>query len=273
MRGFGYRPVPAGVRQEPWHLHPKATRAGAASPDSNLSRFAPPVDDQDGVGQCTGQAVTCGAQTTLAVAGIQIHYLDPQAAYRLARCLDRAYAAYPTGPLPPLEDVGADPNLAHLAMTRWGCPSTVDTFGFDGPCPEMTAAYGQHANDEPSLGELEESDEFKVIGQQAIYSSGPQRLLDVRAALAANFAVTMSVYASDDRFQRYIRGVMGPAPAYVSCNHLVCVIGCYTDATGATILIVQNSWGRNWGESGLFRCTTDVLLQSDGVHVCSVKGI
>jgi hypothetical protein len=261
------------VREEPWHLHPKATRGGVLSPDSDLTRFAPPVDDQGVVGQCTGQAVTCGVQTTLAAAGVQIPYLDPQAAYRLARCLDRAYTSYPTGPLPPLEDVGADPNLAHLALTRWGCPATVDTFGFDGPCPEMTEAYGQHSNDEPKLGELEDSDEFRVIGQQRIYSTGQQRILDVRAALAAGFAVTMAVHASDDRFQGYMGGVMGPAPAWASCNHLVCAIGDYTDATGTTILIVQNSWSKNWGESGLFRCHSDVLLASDGTHVCSVRKV
>jgi hypothetical protein len=231
------------------------------------------VDDQDGVGQCTGQAIIVGAHTALGAAGISLpHYLDPQGLYRLARCLERAYE-YPSGMLPSLQDNGADPNMVYLALNRWGCPNAIDTFGFDEPCAELTAAYGQHANDEPMLGELQEADEFKAVGQQAVFSGGQQRILDVRAALAAGFPATMSVYASDDRFQRYIRGVMGPAPAYVSCNHLVCVIGCYTDATGATILIVQNSWGRNWGESGLFRCTTDVLLQSDGVHVCSVKGI
>jgi hypothetical protein len=206
-------------------------------------------------------------------AGVPLpNYLDPQAAYRLARCMERAYGYPWTGGNPPaLEDVGADPNMVYLGINRWGCPRSSDTFGFDGPCPDLTAAYGQHANDEPMLGDMEDADDFKVVGQQAVFSTGQQRILDVRAANASNFPVTMSVYASDDRFQGYIGGVMGPAPAGSSCNHLVCIVGNYTDATGATIFLVQNSWSRSWGENGLFRASSGILLQSDGVHVCSMR--
>jgi hypothetical protein len=271
-RGMGYRPVPAGVRESLWHLHPMAGKAGQKSPDRDLTMFAPAVDDQDGVGQCTGQAVGCGVMTALSADGTPVDgYLDPQALYRLARCIDRAYGFPWLNGMPPLQDLGADPNMVHLAINHWGCPKLKDTFGYPGPCPELSVAYGQHKNDEPRLDELEASDAFKVVGQHRVLSTGQQRIDDVRAALDASFAITMSVYASDARFQNYVGGVMGPAPDGSGCDHLVCVIGDFTDATGGTIFIVQNSWGDEWGQSGLFWAHSKVLLQSDGVHVCSVS--
>lgn len=272
-RGTGYHPVPAGVREDYWHMHPKAPRAGQASPDADLVRFAPPIDDQGQVGQCTGEAVTCGTTTTLRAAGADVAgFLDAQSPYRMARALDRA-AEYPwaDGKPPALQDTGADPNQVFRALNKYGCRTTLDGYGFDGPCPELTAAYETHANDEPDLLELEEDDTFRAVGQQRVLSVGQQRIDDVRAALAAGFAVTMSVYASDARFQDYVGGVMPPAPDWVGCNHLVCVVGDYTDATGATVLLVQNSWSKAWGEAGYFRASSGILLQSDCVHVASVR--
>jgi hypothetical protein len=270
-RGTGYRPVPAGVRESLWRLHPKAIRGGKA-PDTNLEPFAPAVDDQDGVGQCTGQAVTCAVMTTLAKAGTPVPaYLDPQAAYRLARCMERSYSYPWTGGPPKLQDVGADPNMVYLAGNQWGFPTLIDTFNLPGPCPELSLAYGVHANDEPHLDDLQASDDFKVIGQHRVLSTGQQRIEEVRTALAAGFAVTISVYASDDRFQSYVGGVLPPAPEGSGCDHLVCLVGDFTDATGGTVLVGQNSWGKNWGQAGRFWAHEKVLIQSDGVHVCSVR--
>jgi hypothetical protein len=271
-RGRGYRPVPKGVREELWHLHPMAEKAGQKSPDRDLTMFAPAVDDQGDVGQCTGQAVGCGDMTTLSAGGTPVDgYLDPQSLYRLARCMERAYGYPWSNGMPPLQDLGADPNLVHLAINRWGCSTLKDTFGYPGPCPELTAAYGQRRNDEPTLGEMEASDAFRMVGQQRVTSTGQQRIDDVRTAISVGFACTMSVYASDARFQSYVGGVMGPAPDGSGCDHLVCVIGDFTDAIGETIFIVQNSWGTEWGQSGRFWAHSKVLLQSDGVHICSVR--
>jgi len=275
VKGTGYRPVPENVREDLWHMHPRAQRAGA-SPDTDLTKFASPVDDQDGVGQCTGEAVVCGVHATLGAAGVPVAkgYLDPQALYRLARCMERAYDyPWPGGSPPPLRDEGSDPNLVHLALARWGCPSTLDTFGLDGPCEELTAAYAQHACDEPLVDELQSSDEFKLVGQLAIRSTGQQRLLDVRAALASRFAVTMALHASDSRFQDYRGGVMGPPPDGSRCDHLTCVLATYTDVSGNTVLVGQNSWSKRWGEGGFFRCCSEVLMRSSGVHACSVRRV
>jgi hypothetical protein len=271
-RGLGYRPVPAGVREDMWHMHPMATR-GMRAPDRDLTVFAPDVDDQDGVGQCTGNAVTCAVMATLAAAGTPVDaYLDPQSAYRLARCLDRSHSYPWSGGTPPaLEDVGADPNLVYLAGNKFGFAALKDTFGYQAPCPELTAAYGQRRNEEPMLGELQDSDAFKAVGQQRVLSTGQQRIDDVRTALAAGFAVTMSVHASDYRFQGYVGGVMPPAPEGQWCNHLVCIVGDFTDTTEATVFIVQNSWSTLWGMGGRFWAHSGILLQSDGIHVASVR--
>ena len=267
--GTGYRPVPAGVREDPWHLHPMA-RLGA-SPDADLTPFAPPVDDQDGVGQCTGQAVICGAFTALGKAGTPLaQYPNPQTAYRMALCLARSYE-WSSGNPPSLQDTGTDPNLVYLGLNKWGCASAKDVLGFADPCPELTAAYAQHACDEPTLGEFEFSDNMKLVGQQVVTSSGQQRILDVRAALAAGFPFTMSVYASDARFQGYTGGVMPAAPDGSECDHLVCALKSTTLATGETVFLVQNSWSKGWGMGGFFLASSGILLQSDGVHVCSLR--
>jgi hypothetical protein len=272
-RGTGFLPVPRDRIEDLWHTHPRAARSGQSYPDADLIPWAPPVDDQDGIGQCTGNAVTTAVMTTLAKAGIPLPgYLDPQSAYRMARCLGRAQG-YPwgSGGMPPLVDVGADPNLVYLAGNRHGYGTTMDTFRLPGPCAELTACYAKYANREPQLGELQSSDAFKVIGQHRVLSTGQQRIADVRAALASGFAATMSVYASDDRFQGWRSGVMPPAPSGSPCDHLVCIVCSYTDATGATVFVTQNSWGRGYAEAGRYRAHSGILLQSDTVHVCDVR--
>jgi hypothetical protein len=270
--GKGFRPVPAGRIEDQWHQHPRAARAGQASPDSDMKSSLPPVDDQNGCSQCTGQAVTGAAMTTLAAAARPVNgYLDPQAAYRLARCIERAQM-YPWngGQLPTLQDNGADPNLVHLAGSEYGFARTLDTFGYPGPCPALTADYATYVNVEPQMMELECSDDFKLLGQFRVQSTGAQRIADVRAALASRFAVTLSVYASDDRFQGYVGGLMPPKPDGADDDHLIFCYGCFTDATGATVFLCQNSWGVGFGMSGRLWLHQSDMVRSANVHVASV---
>jgi len=274
VRGLGYRPVPSGRHEDIWHTHPKAARAGQVSPDRTLEMFAPPVDDQGSVGQCTGQAVTCGDSTSLAAAGVPVSgFLCAQSPYRMARCMERAPFWNGQGDPPALQDNGADPNLVHLALTKYGCSTSDELEGYPGPCPGLTEAYEANVNREPDLAELAEDDAFKLVGQYRVTSTGAQRILDVRAALAAGFAFTLSVYASDDRFQNYVGGVLPPAPDGSPCNHLIAGIGGFTDAASASVFICQNSWSKDWGISGRLWVHEKVILQSDAVHICSVRRV
>jgi hypothetical protein len=271
--GKGFRPVPAGRIEDQWHQHPKAARAGQASPDSDWTVYLPPGDDQNGCSQCTGHAVTGADMTTLSAAGRPVNgYLDPQAAYRLARCMERAqWYPWNGGQLPTLQDNGADPNLVHLAGSKYGFARTLDTFGLEGPCQRLTECYAMTVNGEPMIGELESSDEFKLLGQFRVQSTGQQRIADVRAALASRFAVTLSVYASDERFQGYCGGLMPPKPEGADDDHLIFCYGCFTDATGATVFLCQNSWGVGYGMSGRLWLHQSDLVRSTNVHVASVS--
>jgi hypothetical protein len=269
--GKGYRPVPAGRAQIPWHLHPRSRAAGVIPSSVDLTPFRPPIYDQGSIGECSGEGTVGSVTTTLAKAGTPVSaLLSPLSVYRLGRCIERALK-YSGGVLPKLTDSGANPDDVFRALNLYGVATCQDVAGVPGPCAALTAYEEAHVNDEPSLEELELDDKFKALGQFLITSTGQQRLDDVARALASGFAVGFSVYASDDRFQRYAGGVMGPPPSGVYCDHWVYMTGFVTSVTNHRIYRAPNSWGEGWGEQGEFQACEEIVLASDCVEVASVK--
>ncbi len=271
-RGTGYRPVPAGVRQDPWHLHRKSYASEPISDAVDMTPYRPPIFDQGQTGSCVGHGTVGAVMTTLAKAGTPAsELLCPLSVYRLARCMDRTLSWYGSPSPPPLMDDGTDPDLAMHAIATWGIATCRELLGVDGPGSDYTARLEAEVNREPMLGELEASDAFKLVGQHAILSGGQQRLDDVARALDSGFAVGLAVYASDNRFQCYVGGVLMQAPAVSRCDHWTYLTGFYTDATGHRIYRGVNSWGPSWGESGEFLACEGVILDSDCLEAMSVR--
>ena len=260
--GADYKPPRPGRILIPWHLHPRATRGAAIQP-GDLTPFIPPIGNQDAIGECTGYGTKDGISTSLTKAGHTVPgYLAALPLYRAVRCLERA-AAYPSGTLPTLTDSGASPDDVFTVATRFGIQTTAEECGETGPSDALSQYEDAHVNDEPPLGEFEQDAAFKVVGAFDIVSTGDQRIEDVASALAAGYAVGISVYAADARFQDYVGGVMPDPPAGAGCDHWNYLAGCYLDATSAPIFTAVNSWSKSWGESGLWRGGAGHLQASD----------
>jgi hypothetical protein len=276
-RGKGYLPIPEGRALDNWHLHPLALAAVAPSGHADLRPFRPRTTDQGRIRACTGHGYTGSVSTTLAKAGTPVPMLSPSSAYKLGRCMARADGIRGTATqLPPLEDRGANPDDVHRAAAIYGIAQALYIEGVDVPCDELTASGEKHVLDEPLLIEMQHSNMLRLVGHERVWSTGQDRLDDVCRALDAGFAVEISVYASDARYQGYVGGVMPPPPSGVWCDHWNYLVGYETDATGTRIYFGVNSWGEQWGErdvigGGTYRACPQIILASDCLMVASVR--
>jgi hypothetical protein len=175
--------------------------------------------------------------------------------------------------LPPLTDSGANPDDAYTALTLYGCQSTADECGELGPSSKLTAYEEAHVNDEIVGEELIADSTFRLVGQFEIMSIGQDRLDAVAQAIASKFAVGISVYASDDRFQGYTGGLMAGPPAGFFPDHWVYITKFYTDASGHRVYGLVNSWGELWGIGGEFLACEAVILAADCLMVASVAEV
>ena len=231
----------------PWNLHPKATRGKTLVP-SDLTAFMPPVGNQDRIGACSGYGTKDAIATSLSKSGhVLPGYLAALPLYRATRCLERAGACLDPA-TNPLVDSGASPDDVCKVMSSFGAQTTLDECGLAGPCDALSQYENEHVNDEPTLHEFEMSDKFKVAGAFDIVSIGSQRIIEVATALASGYAVGISVYAADDRFQSYTGGVMPNPPSREQCDHWNYLVGLYLDATQTPIFVGVNSWTTGWGQ-------------------------
>jgi hypothetical protein len=261
----GYRPVPPGVRELPWDLHPMAAATGALPREVDWLKFYLKYFQGD-TGSCVGHGTVNGVNTTLGVAGLTPpEPLCPLSVYTNARCMERIVHKYRM----PLGDNGTDPNLAAIGISTWGIATCREWMRVDGPGEEYTRALEAMVNHEPKLGQFQSADRFRVIGQHIIISTDQQRLDDVATALAAGFGVGISVYASDDRFQGYSSGVLPDPPPGAKCDHWVALGGYETIGT-TRVLRGMNSW-KGWGEGGAFSCGPRTILAADCIAVYSVR--
>ena len=80
--------------------------------------------------------------------------------------------------------------------------------------------------------------------------------------------VALGINASNRIFQSYSSGILqdpkGSCKPYI--DHGVTAVG-YGTENGLDYMIVRNSWGTGWGESGYFR----VAIDKDGAGVCGVQ--
>lgn len=255
----------------PWHLHPKSSAPISTSYD--LTSFRAPIYNQGGIGSCTACGTIGSVQTSLAAAGRTISPpLAPLSLYRPTRMLARA-KDWNGGPLPPLTDSGANPADAYQALTSYGCQTTVEECGEMGPSDTLTSYEEEHVNDLIVAEDLILDATFKVTGQFAIVSSGSQRLKDVAQAVSSKFAVGVSVYAADDRFQGYTGGIMAGPPVGSIPDHWVYITRYYQDAAGDFIFGLPNSWSEAWGINGEFLAFQDVILAADCLMVASVTPV
>lgn len=259
--GRGHRPDPPEVaaRRKGFHLL-KAKRGFDASslPSKvDLSPYVtgpggPGIFDQGSTGSCEGHAHAGAITARFAALGAPIPVVSPIGIYCLARCIGRQ--ANRDGTLPPLTDDGTEPSLAISAVETWGVTS-VDAWG-SFPADPSTI------NAEPSLAELEDASDFKLLGAYFLQHAGDQKVLDIMTALAAGYPVVIALPASGETFNDYTGGVMGALSGPI--DHANYIVG-YELATpgnyGSVIVKCVNSWGVGWGERGMYRANRHFVDQ------------
>jgi hypothetical protein len=230
----------------PWSLHPRATRETALVP-SNLTPWMPSIGNQDRIGACNSYGTKDGVSTSMSKAGHPVPgYLAALPLYRGTRCLERAASTWSGDELPPLTDCGADPDDVLRVAQQFGIQTSAQECHCDGPCSALSKYEDDNVNAEPTLGEFEHDSTFKVVGGFDIVSSGQQRLLDVSNALASGYAVGISLYAADDRYQQYDGGILADPPSGSDCDHYNYLVGLDL-ASGSPLFIGVNSWDVGWG--------------------------
>jgi len=272
-----YRPPRPGRLKLSWNLHPKAAQSSVLQA-SDLTPWMPPVGNQDQIGACNSYGTKDGASTSLVKAGHPVPgYFAALHLYRATRCMERAAAGLDPA-TNPLTDSGANPDDVLAVIHNWGMQTSAAECGEIGPSAALSAYEDQHCNDEPTAREFEQDSSFKVVGGFDITSTGDQRLLDVSNALAAGYAVGISVYAADARFQGYSSGVLPDPPAGAGCDHWNYLVGL--DLTTGPLFVGVNSWtatnwGRAWGSApgGLWLGGPGIIQAADALIVYAVSEV
>jgi hypothetical protein len=256
--GYGCLPDPDTVRTP----SSRVLLGTASTPSAaTLRAHTPSVPlDQGPTSSCVGHAFAASIFASLSAAGTPLPDVpSPVGIYTLARCIDRA-ATEDGGDLPPLVDTGSFPDQAARALREWGCGATITDWPTD----------PARINDEPTLGKLRGQSLFKLVGHYKINTYGGARVLDIRRALAAGFAVTCAVDV-DEAFEAYDGGVLGARKGDNLGGHYIYLHGYDTEVDGKTVFEGTNSWGIGWGALGRFRGDEAFAARLRDLYVMKVR--
>lgn len=260
---YGYIPNPPGhIAGIPFEHHKLA--AGATPDHVDQRQHAPPVKDQTACGSCTGHGTSTGISTTCRAQGRPLPFEPSERGiYCLARAVDRM-------PGDPLTDDGAMPTQVMRAVTAWGVRPTQSPISTG----ENSDCEPSNVNDEPTLAELEDDAKALIVGEYVITATGAARILQIRQALAAGFAVCFGVDV-DQAFEDYMGGtpIKAPDPNGILGGHWLCAVGYRTDSHGKTIVIFRNSWGLSWGIAGDGEGDESFIAGWSDIYVMNVREV
>jgi hypothetical protein len=157
----------------------------------------------------------------------------------------------------PLKNEGVVPLAAAQGMAKFGVPS-VDQVPLD----------FDRINEPPSLEEDEHASAFRVSGWHRILSEGPQRLADMRVAIASNCLVAVGA-AIDQAFLEYEGGDAAPTDLANMVGRHMWPVGQY-DSAGR--FRGFNHWGPEWGEGGFVWLPPEFLLSEAVTDLIVVTG-
>jgi len=149
--------------------------------------------------------------------------------------------------------------LKHGVAEEYQVPYT----GHDGNCPGQTAALDMaqlFASTDDSAPTQSAGNGFGMTGWETLPKNQYEPLA---RAIAEKGPVAVSV-AADQWFQ-YESGIFNGCPKDAVIDHAVVAIG-YGEESGHKYWVIQNSWGREWGESGHIR-----LERHDGDDYCGMN--
>lgn len=234
---YGHIRDPIGHRRTPVQ---RLVGAGTYPRQASLELYAPHPGDQGRTGRCVGYG-KWGSMYTSTQGEVNA---SPTGIYRLARAVDRIPMR--DGSLPPLLDIGCQPNEADRAMAEWGTSPWDDAI--DGP-----DIAEDDLNAEPSLDELRRDSAGLIFGSYAIDEGWGDFEANFCRTIAAGYAVSFAVPDCDDAIEGYTGGILGARGGQVYGGHELFAFGYEIAADGQIYVDGQNSWGRQWGVGGRFR--------------------
>lgn len=242
---------------------PRSTNNRAKLDPSN---GGPGILDQgsgpDGTLSCEGHSHAAAATLRLALQGTPTKLLSPIAPYQGALMVGTQ--PNPDGTLPPLNDTGTESNLVQVAMREWGMP-TAEAWG-------NYPASARTITNWPNLSQLEAAQECRYDGSYYIQSIGDRRLLDLMTALAAEFPVVDSMQGGGATFQGYTGGVLGMLDGPIDhSTYLLDYEGWDGTNLESVVWWGATSWGRNFGEGGLYRCNRHHINQIIDLEVMDIR--
>lgn len=200
--------------------------------------------DQRSTSECVAFGLTNAAFIRLCAIGVMpAEPFSPHLIYKPARMLERTALGRnrETGEFPPLDDSGSYPFLALTAGSRYGfAPDSADTFD------ELTV------NNEPDLMMLQRASQFRIQNFTRFDDSElalrHKRVLDcIDAMVPVPLGMRWGKQASN-----YRKGLGPIEPSRDGTGHYTVLIG-YEDY--GEVLVGLNSWGRDYGDNGLYRIT------------------
>jgi hypothetical protein len=254
--------------------HPAANRFKAATAKRPTSggpdAFAPGIYDQTRVGACAGESVACAEYTLLGVKGYPpAAPLSGRGAYALARQKARA-DMYPTrkpADMPPLEDGGANPSQVWAAVLKYGLGNV---FELDAGSLILDAALATAPLNGSELIACDGRRPPVTIEITEIPADEPDKVDQLLDALASGHPACIPIDGGCDKFQGYTGGIMDWADGPMDLDHLVTVTYFSTDAAGAPIFKIRNSWGTGYGDDGCVRVTANFIRSAGGLLVPGV---
>jgi len=211
-----------------------------------------------------------GLYTSFSAAGSVLPFVpSPAELYRNGRAIDRVRRR--DGTFSPLTDDGAEPNQVMRAVQAIGIKA-ISAPTTDG---RYSDAETGTINVEPTLGNIETERLVIPVAERAIISVADgadiaEVVGGLRRALAGGFAVGFGIYV-DTAFEDWSpqKGPMGPCDPRDpnGGGHWMCMLGYYTQPTGATVFQWRNSWGRDWGLNGDIDATEALVAQGEDFTV------
>jgi C1A family cysteine protease len=99
---------------------------------------------------------------------------------------------------------------------------------------------------------------FKITGYSDVTANSTSQL---NAALNKG-PVSVAIEADQSVFQSYTGGIITSTSCGTNLDHGVLAVGY----NGSSYIIVKNSWGATWGESGFVR-----IGQASGAGICGIN--
>lgn len=227
------------------------------APSGSVNDFAPPIRDQAGKGQCTGEGSAGAFVTSCNAQGVKLPWklASPSWNYKIARCVDR------DDPNIPLTDDGAMPNQLVRGIQEFGMNAFED-------CSDADA----DVNLEPTVPQLEKASRAHPMGWRAILTTGRERVLDIMRAIDPSFpkacpakggmAVCMSSDV-DQAFEDYLgKGTISTVMKGEDLGgHFYYATEYQTTSSGMVIVRFRNSWTQDWGDQGCGWIDADFVIQ------------